>query len=52
MAFCGSAELAVVSQVMEEKLIEKAGPKCRHHPDRTATRNGSGPGHLGVSEYG
>lgn len=46
MAFCCSAGLAVVSQIMEEELTEKAGPKGRHDPDRTATRNGSAPGSV------
>ncbi len=46
MAFCCSAGLAVVSQIMEEELSEMVGPKGRHDPDRTATRNGSAPGSV------
>jgi putative transposase len=46
MAFCCSAGLAVVSQIMEQELTEKAGPKGRHDPDRVATRNGSAPGSV------
>ena len=46
MAFCCSAGLAVVSQLMEAELTEKVGPKGRHDPGRTATRNGSAPGSV------
>ncbi|MGO9333653.1 MAG: transposase [Acidimicrobiales bacterium] len=46
MAFCCSAGLAVVSQIMEEELTEKVGPKGHHDPDRVATRNGSAPGSV------
>jgi len=46
MAFCCSAGLAVISQIMEDELTEKAGPKGRHDPDRVATRNGSAPGSV------
>ena len=46
MAFCCSAGLAVVSQIMEEELTEKIGPKGHHDPDRTATRNGSARGSV------
>ena len=46
MAFCCSAGLAVVSQIMAEEMTEKAGPKGRHDPERTATRNGSAPGSV------
>jgi putative transposase len=46
MAFCCSAGLAVVSQIMEEELTEKAGPKGRHDPERSATRNGSAAGSV------
>ena len=46
MAFCCSAGLAVVSEIMDEELTEKVGPKGRHDPDRTATRNGSAPGSV------
>jgi putative transposase len=46
LAFCCSAGLAVVSQIMEEELSEKVGPKGRHDPDRRATRNGSAPGSV------
>jgi len=46
MAFCCSAGLAVVSQLMEAELTEKVGPRGRHDPERTATRNGSAPGSV------
>src|SRR5271165_1950448 len=46
MAFCCSAGLAVVSEIMAAEMTEKAGPKGRHDPDRTATRNGSAPGSV------
>ncbi len=46
MAFCCSAGLAVVSEIMATELTEKAGPKGRHDPERTATRNGSAPGSV------
>jgi putative transposase len=46
MAFCCSAGLAVVSQIMEEELTDKVGPKGRHDPERTATRNGAAPGSV------
>ena len=46
MAFCCTAGLAVVSEMMAAEITEKAGPKGRHDPDRTATRNGSAPGSV------
>jgi putative transposase len=46
MAFCCSAGLAVVAQLMEAELTEKIGPKGRHDPERTAVRNGSAPGSV------
>ena len=46
MAFCCSAGLAVVSEIMAAEMTEKAGPKGRHDPERTATRNGSAPGSV------
>jgi integrase len=46
MAFCCSAALAVVSQLMEEELTAKVGPKGRHDLERAATRNGSAPGSV------
>jgi transposase-like protein len=46
MAFCCSAGLAVVSQIMAEEMVEKAGPKGRHDRERPATRNGSAPGSV------
>ena len=46
MAFCCSTGLAVVDQMMEEEMTERAGPKGRHDPDRVATRNGSAPGSV------
>jgi transposase-like protein len=46
MAFCCSAGLAVVAQLMEEEMTDKVGPKGRHDPERQATRNGSVPGSV------
>jgi putative transposase len=46
MAFCCSAGLAIVAQLMETELTEKVGPKGRHDPERVATRNGSAPGSV------
>jgi putative transposase len=46
MAFCCSAGLAVVAQLMEAELTDKVGPKGRHDPERTAVRNGSAPGSV------
>ena len=46
MAFCCSAGLAVVGEIMAAEMTEKAGPKGRHDPERTATRNGSAPGSV------
>jgi putative transposase len=46
MAFCCSAGLAVVAQLMDAELTEKVGPKGRHDPGRRATRNGSAPGSV------
>ena len=40
LAFCCSAGLLAVSQIMNEELTVKVGPKGRHNPDRVATRNG------------
>lgn len=46
MAFCCSAGLLAVSQIMNEEMTTKVGPKGRHDPDRVATRNGSAPGSV------
>ena len=46
MAFCCSAGLAVVSEIMAAEMTEKAVPKGRHDPERTATRNVSSPGSV------
>jgi putative transposase len=46
MAFCCSAGLAVVAQLMEEEMTATVGPKGRHDPERAATRNGSAPGSV------
>lgn len=46
MAFCCSAGLLAVSQIMNEEVTAKVGPKGKHDPDRTATRNGSAPGSV------
>jgi transposase-like protein len=46
MAFCCSAGLLAVSQIMQEELTAKVGPKGRHDPNRVATRNGTAPGSV------
>jgi putative transposase len=46
MAFCCSAGLAIVAQIMEDELTDKVGPKGRHDPERDATRNGSAQGSV------
>ena len=46
LAFCCSAGLLAVRQVMEEELTALVGPKGRHDPDRPATRNGRAPGSV------
>jgi len=46
MAFCCSAGLLAVSQIMNDELTVKVGPKGRHDPDRVATRNGTAPGSV------
>jgi hypothetical protein len=48
MAFCCSAGLAVVTQLMEAELTDKVGPKDRHDPERVATRNGTAPGSVNL----
>ncbi|MGH7746035.1 MAG: IS256 family transposase [Candidatus Dormibacteria bacterium] len=48
LAFCCSAGLLAVSQIMEEEMTAKVGPKGRHDPDRPATRNGSAPGSVAL----
>jgi transposase-like protein len=44
MAFCCTAGLLVVDQLMEEELTDRIGPRGRHDPDRVATRNGTAAG--------
>jgi len=46
MAFCCSAGLAVVAELMEAEMTETVGPKGCHDPERIATRNGSAPGSV------
>lgn len=46
MAFCCSAGLLAVSQIMDEELTAKVGPKGKHDPERSATRNGTAPGSV------
>jgi putative transposase len=43
LAFCASAGLLAVSQIMNEEMTAKVGLKGRHDPDRVATRNGGAP---------
>jgi putative transposase len=46
MAFCCSAGLLAVSQIMNEEVSAKVGPKGKHDPNRVATRNGTAPGSV------
>ncbi len=46
MALCCSVGLAVVAQPMEAEFTDKVGPKGRRDPERSAVRNGSGPGSV------
>ncbi|MGB7053457.1 MAG: transposase [Acidimicrobiales bacterium] len=46
MAFCCSAGLAVVAELMEAEITETVGLKGHHDPERVATRNGSAPGSV------
>ncbi len=46
LAFCCSAGLLAVSQIMSEEMTAKVGPKGAHDPDRIATRKGSAPGSV------
>jgi putative transposase len=46
LAFCCSAGLLAVAQIMEEEITATAGPRGRHDPDRVATRNGTAPGSV------
>jgi putative transposase len=43
MAFCCSAGLLALGQIMEEEVTARIGPKGRHDPDRVGTRNGTAP---------
>ncbi len=38
--------LGVLSELMEEEVEGLAGPKGKHDPDRSATRNGTAPGSV------
>jgi hypothetical protein len=44
MAFCCTAGLLVVGQMMDEEMTERIGPTGRHLPDRVGTRNGTAAG--------
>jgi putative transposase len=46
LAFCCAAGLVAVTQIMEEEMTARIGPKGRHDPDRIATRNGTAPGSV------
>src|SRR5438093_6950517 len=46
LAFCCTAGLLAVSQIMEEEMTAKVGPRGAHNPDRTATRNGTALGSM------
>ena len=46
LAFCCSAGLLAVSQIMNEEMTVTIGPKGKHDPNRVATRNGTGPGSV------
>lgn len=46
LAFCASAGLLAVGQVMAEEVAGRVGPKGKHDRARPATRNGSAPGSV------
>jgi transposase-like protein len=46
LAFSCAAGLLVVEQLMAEEITAKVGPKGKHDPQRTATRNGSVAGSV------
>ena len=46
LAFCCSAGLVAVAQIMEEEMTARVGPRGRHDPARVATRNGVAPGSV------
>lgn len=46
LAFCCSAGLLAVEQVMLAEITTRVGPKGRHDQDRVATRNGTAPGSV------
>ena len=46
LALAVGAGLQVMQVLMEENVIELAGPKGRHDPNRTATRHGSEAGSV------
>jgi putative transposase len=46
MVFCCPAGLLAVSRIMSDEMTVKVGPKGKHDPDRTATRNGTAPGSV------
>lgn len=46
LAFSCAAGLLVVQQLMAAEVTAKVGPKGKHDPQRTATRNGSAPGSV------
>lgn len=48
LAFCASAGLLAVAQVMAEEVTEKIGAKGKHDPARAGTRNGSAPGSVAL----
>ena len=46
LAFCCTAGLLAVRQIMEEEMTVKVGRRGVHNPDRVATRNGTAPGSM------
>ena len=46
MALSCTTGLCVLEAFLEAELTEEAGPKGRHEPERTITRNGTAPGSV------
>ncbi|MGH9122314.1 MAG: IS256 family transposase [Acidimicrobiales bacterium] len=46
MALSCTAGLCVLEAILEAEVSDVAGPKGRHNPERTVTRNGTAPGSV------
>jgi transposase-like protein len=46
MALSCTAGLCVLQAILEAEVSDVAGPKGRHNPERTVTRNGTAPGSV------